>query len=147
MAPHIALHPYQWLNLCIQPVAHKLEFPIRRDEADCPVVLESTQPHTLMEFHILHLHRLAPRRSPRRLEHHFVVQAKSELGHPAEVAFQLHGAEDLGAEDVAGGGDEEVEGLDYVEEDFVFAVADSFASPGDGVCYRYWGTSLDFELV
>ena len=97
-----------------------------------------------MEFHILHLHRFALCRPPRRLKHDFVVQAQAELGHPRKVAFEFDGAEDFAAEDVACRGDEEVEGFDDVEEDFVFAVADSFAAPGDGVCDGYGGAGLDF---
>lgn len=147
MAPHVAFDPDQWLHLRIQPVAHKLKLAVRRDEADGAIILESAQPDTLVEFHVLHLHRFPPRCPPRRLEHDLVVQSQSQLGHAAEVAFQLHGAEDLGAENVACGGDEEVEGLDDVEEDFVFAVADSFRAPGDGVGHGDGGSGLDFEFV
>ena len=147
MAPHVALDPDQRLHLRVQPVAHELELPVRRDEADRAVVLESAQPYTLVEFHVLHLHGLAPRRPPRRLEHDLVVQPQPQLGHAAEVAFQLHGAEDLGAEHVARGGDEQVEGLDDVEEDFVFAVADPFGPPRDGVGHGDGRPGLDFELV
>lgn len=87
MRSHVALHPYQRLHLRVQPIAHELKLPVRRDEADCAIILKPRQPHTLMEFHVLHLHRLAPRRASRRFEHDFIVEAKSEFGHPAEIAF------------------------------------------------------------
>lgn len=50
-----ALHPDQRLHLCVQPVAHELEFAIRRDKTDCAVILEARESDTLVELHILHL--------------------------------------------------------------------------------------------
>lgn len=82
-----------------------------------------------MEFHVFHLDRLSPRRPTRRFEHDLVVEPEPELRHPAQVAFEFDGAQDFGAQDVARGRDEEVEGLDDVEEDFVFAVSDPLAAP------------------
>ena len=41
----------------------------------------------------------------------------------------------------------EVEGRDHVEEDFVLAVADSFASPGNCVCDGDGWAGLDLEFV
>jgi len=100
-----------------------------------------------MELYVLHLDGLASCGAAGRLEHGFVVEAKAELGHAGEVALHLDGAEDLGAQDVAGGADEEIERFDDVEEDFVFAVANAFAAPGDGVCDCDWGTGWGFEFV
>ena len=41
MTLHYAFDPDQWLDLSIQSVAHELKLPVRRYEADGPVVLES----------------------------------------------------------------------------------------------------------
>ena len=147
MTPHITLHPNQRLHLRIQPIAHKFKFAIRRDETNRPIILKSRQSHTLMEFHILHLHALPSRRSSRAFKHHFVVQPKPQFGHSREVAFQFYGAENLGTKDVTGGGDEEVERFNDVEEDFVFTVANPFGAPGDGVGDGDRGAGLDLELV
>lgn len=72
-----ALDPNQRLDLCVQPVAHELEFSVRWDKADGPVVLESTQPHALVELDIFHLDRLSSRRPTSRFEHDLIVQAQS----------------------------------------------------------------------
>lgn len=74
MRPHIALHPYQRLDLRVQAVAHELEFAVWRNETDRPVILEPRQSHTLVELDVLHLYRLAPCRTSRRFKHHLVVQ-------------------------------------------------------------------------
>lgn len=147
MRPNVALHPYQRLHLRIQPVAHKLKLPIRRYKTYRPVIFKPRQSHTLVELDIFHFDRLPPRRSPCGLKHDLVIQPKPQFRHSGEVAFQFYGAKDLGAQDVAGGGDEKVQGFNNVEEDFVFAIANSFAAPGDGVCDGDGGTGLDFEFV
>ncbi len=77
MRPNIALHPYQRLYLGVEPIAHELELAIGWDEADRSIVLEPWQPHALMEFHVLHLDRLASCRPTRRLKHDFVVEAQT----------------------------------------------------------------------
>ena len=100
-----------------------------------------------MKLDILHLDRLAPCRSAGRLKHDFVVQSKPQFWHPGEVTFQLYRTKNLRAQDVARGGDEKVQGFDDVKEDFVFAIANSFAAPGDGIGDGDWGTCLDFEFV
>ena len=100
-----------------------------------------------MKLDILHLDCLSPRRSACSLEHGLIVEPQPQLGHPAEVALQLNGAEDLGAEDVSSGGDQEVKRFDDIKEDFVFAISDPFAAPGYGVCDGYGGAGLDFELM
>lgn len=82
-----------------------------------------------MKFHVFHLDRLPPRRPAGSLEHGFVIESKPQLWHAAQVAFQFHRAQDLGAKDVACRGDEEVEGFDDIEENFVFSVSDAFAAP------------------
>jgi len=78
---HDALYPDQWLDLCVQPVAHELELAIWRNEADGPVVFESTQPYALMELDIFHLDGLASCCSTRCLKHDFIVEAETKLGH------------------------------------------------------------------
>lgn len=100
-----------------------------------------------MELDIFHFHRLAPCCASSGLEHDLVVQAEPQLWHTAEITFQFHGAQDFGAEDIAGGGNEKVEGFDNVKEDFVFAVTDAFAAPRDGVRNGYRGPGLDFEFM
>ena len=147
MRPYVAFDPDERLDLRVEPVAHELELAVRRNEGDGAVVLEARQPHALVELDVLHLYRLAPGRPSRRLEHGLVIEAEPQLGHAAQVAFQLDGAEDLAAEDVAGGADEEVEGFDDVEEDFIFPVSYPFAAPADGVGDGDGRPSLNFELV
>lgn len=82
-----------------------------------------------MKFHVLHLDRLSPRRPAGCFEHGFVIESKPQLWHAAQVAFQFHRAQDLGPKNIAGGGDKEVERFYDIEEDFVFAVPDTFAAP------------------
>ena len=100
-----------------------------------------------MELHILHLHRLTPCRSSRALEHCFVVEPKAKFWHTRQVTLHLYSTEDFTPQDAAGRRDEKVEGFDYVEKDFVFAIADALAAPGDCVGDGDWGAGLDFELV
>ena len=147
MRPDVALHPNQRFHLRIQTITHKLKLPIRRYKANRPVVLKPRKPHTLVKLDILHLDRLPPCRSSGRLKHDFIIQPKPQFRHPREIAFQLYGTKDLRAQDVAGRGDEKVQGFDDVEEDFVFAIANSFAAPGDGVGDGDGGAGLDFEFV
>ncbi len=106
MHPNVALHPDQRFHLRVQSITHEFEFAIRRYEADRPIILEPRQSHTLMEFDVLHLHGLSPRRSSCGLEHDFVVQSQSEFRHTTEIAFQFHSAKDFRAQDIAGRGDE-----------------------------------------
>ena len=100
-----------------------------------------------MKLDVLHLHGFSPRGTTGALEHGLVVEAEAQLRHAGEVALHLDGAEDLAAQHAARAGDEQVEGLDDVEEDFIFAVADPLAAPGDGVGDGYGGPGLDFEFV
>lgn len=126
---HQTLDPDQRLDLRVQPVAHKLEFSIRGDKADCTIVFETRQTDALVELDIFHLHGFSSRCATRGLEHDLVVQPQTELRHSTQIALHLHGAQDLRSQDVSGGGYKEVQGFDDIEEDFVLAVADSFASP------------------
>lgn len=144
---HQTLHPDQRFHLRVQPVAHELKLPIRRNKADRAIVLEPRKTHTLVELDVFHLHRLASRSAPCCLEHDLVVQPQTQLWHSTQIAFHLDRAQDLGSQDVAGCGNEEVQGFDDIEEDLVLAVADSFTSPGDGVGDGDWGAGLDFEFV
>lgn len=79
-----------------------------------------------MELDVLHLDGLATSASACGLKHDLVIETKTELRHTTEVAFHLDGTENLGSQDVAVGGDEQVETFDDIEEDFVLAVSDSF---------------------
>ena len=124
-----ALDPDEGLDLGVEAVRHELELAVGRDEGDCAVVFEARQPHALVELDVLHLNGLAARGPARRLEHDLVVEPQPQLGHAAEVALHLDGAEDLAAQHVSVGADEQVEALDDVEEDFVLAVADALGSP------------------
>src|SRR5690242_3388680 len=93
-----ALNPNQWLDLRIQTVAHQLELAIRRDETDRPVVLESRQAHTLMEFDIFHLDRLASCRPSCCFEHSLVIQAQPQFRHTGQVALHLDSTKNLGSQ-------------------------------------------------
>ena len=73
-----SLDPNQWLNVGVQPIAHKLELAVRpcnshessttsssacappriclshpRNERDCPIILEARKLHTLVELDVL----------------------------------------------------------------------------------------------
>ena len=147
MRLHQALNPDQWLHLCVQPVAHELEFTIWRDEADCAVILKSRKTDALVELDILHFHGLPSRRATSGLKHNLVVQPQTKLRHSTQVALHFNGAQDLRSQDVPGGGYKEVERFDDIEKDFVLAVADSFAPPRHGVGDSNWGSRLDFKLM
>ena len=147
MGFHQALNPNQRLHLCVQSVAHKLEFTIWGDEADCAVILKSRKTNALVELDILHFHGLSSRRATRSLKHNFIVQPQAKLRHSTQVALHLNGAQDLRSQNVPGGGYKEIEGFDDIEEDFVLAVADSFASPRHGIGNSNRGSCLDFKLV
>ena len=108
MRPDITLHPNQRLHLRVQPIAHQLKLPIRWYKANRPIVLEPRKSYTLVELDVLHFNRLSPGRSSSRLEHDFVIQPQPQFWHSGEIALQLYGAKDLGAQDVAGGGDEKI---------------------------------------
>lgn len=94
-------HPNQRLHLCVQPVAHKFELAVRRDEANCAVILEPGESNTLVELDILHLDGLASGRATSGLKHDLVVQTQPQLGHTTQVAFHFDGAQNLGPQDVS----------------------------------------------
>lgn len=56
---NVGLYPYQRLHLRVQTIRHQLKLSVRWDEGDCAIVLETREPDTLMELHILQLHCLA----------------------------------------------------------------------------------------
>jgi hypothetical protein len=56
----------------------------------------------MVELHVLHLDRLASCSTTRGLEHGFVVQAQSQLGHTTQVALHLDSAQNLGPQDAMG---------------------------------------------
>jgi len=138
-----ALHPDQRLDLGIQAVAHELKFSIGRDETYSTIVLEPRQPHTLMEFDVLHFDSFPSARPSSILEHDFVVESQAQLRHARKVTFHLDGTENLRAQHVAVAVDEKVQRFNHVQEDFVLAVADPFGTPTDGVGNSYWRPGLD----
>ena len=82
-----------------------------------------------MKFYIFHLDRLSPCRSTCCLKHYLVIKTEPQLRHPAKIAFEFDRTQNFGAQDVSGGRNEEVERLNDVKKDLVFAVSDSFAAP------------------
>lgn len=142
-----ALDPDEGLDLGVEAVGHELELAVRGDEGYRAVILEAGESDALVELDVLHLDGLAAGAAARRLEHDLVVEAEPQLGHAAEVALHLDGAQDLGPEDVAVGRDKQVEALDDVEEDLVLAVPDALGAPRDGVGHGDWRACLDLELV
>lgn len=120
-----ALDPDEGLDVGVEAVGHELKLAVGRDKGDCAVVFEAGEADALVELDVLHLNGLAAGGAAGRLKHDLVVEAEAQLGHAAEVALHLDGAENLAAEDIAVGANEQVEALDDVEEDFVFAVADA----------------------
>ena len=101
MASYITLDPDQGFDLCVQSIAHELEFSVRWNETDSSIILEPRQSDTLMELDVFHLHRFPSCRSACGLKHDLVVQPQAQFGHSTQIALQLHGAQDLGAEDIA----------------------------------------------
>lgn len=144
---HQALHPNQRLHLRVQTVAHELKLSIRGYETNRSVVLESRKPNTLVELDVFHLDSLAPRSPTRCLEHNLVVQPQAKLRHTTQITLHLNGTQDLGTQHIPSCGYEEVQRFDDIEEDFVLAVADTFASPRDSIGDSNWRSCLDFELV
>lgn len=142
-----ALDPDERLDLGVEAVRHELELAVRGDEGDCAVVFEARQAHALVELDVLHLNGLAARGAARRLEHDLVVEAEAQLGHPAEIALHLDGAEDLAAQHVAVGADEQVQALDHVEEHLVLTVPDALGAPRDGVGHGDGRPRLHLQLV
>lgn len=100
-----------------------------------------------MELDVFHLDRLASGGPACRLKHDFIVQPETELRHATQIALHLNRAQDLRSKNISVRGNKEVQGLDHVEEYFVLAVADSFASPRDGVCDSDRWSCLDFQFV
>lgn len=56
---NVRLDPNQRLNDGRQTIAHQFERAIGRNERNRAIIVKSRQPHTLMEFDILELYRLA----------------------------------------------------------------------------------------
>lgn len=82
------------------------------------------------------------------LKHDLVVQTETQFRHAREVALHLDSTEDLAADDVAVGIDEQIDGLDDIKEDFVFAIPDAFGAPADGIGDGHRGAHLlELKLV
>lgn len=144
---HQALDPDERLDLRVETVAHELELAVGGYKADGAVVFKPRQAHALVEFDVLHLDGLAARGAARRLEHDLVIEAESQLGHAAQVTLHLDRAENLRPQDIARCRYEEIQRFDHIQEDFVLAIADAFASPRDSVGNGDGGSGLDFEFV
>ncbi len=100
-----------------------------------------------MEFDILHLHRLPSCRAPCGLEHHLVVQSQPQLRHPAQVALQLHGPEDLAAQHIPRRADQQVQTLNHIQEDLILAIPDPLTSPANRVRDRDGRPRLHLQLM
>lgn len=61
--------------MSVKAVHHQVEFTIRRDERDVPLLLKLVQADALMELDVLHLNELASSCPALHLEKHFVVEA------------------------------------------------------------------------
>lgn len=90
-----AFDPDKGLDLGVEAVGHEFELAVRGDEGDGAVVFESRQANALVELDVLHLDSLAAGGAASCLEHDLVVEAETQLGHTAEVALHLDGAENL----------------------------------------------------
>lgn len=129
MALHHAFYPDQRLDLCVQAVAHELELAVRGNKGDRPVVLETGQSYALVKLDVFHLNSLASRGPTSRFKHDLVVQSQAQLRHAGQVALHLDSAEDLGSQDIAVGGNHEVQALDDVQEDLILSVPDALGPP------------------
>lgn len=58
---HDDIHSEERLHSDIQTITHQFEFAIRRNECYQSFILESTQPHTLMELYIIEFNCLVLR--------------------------------------------------------------------------------------
>lgn len=127
-------------------VAHQFKLPVGGHEGDGAVGVELPELDALVELAVFQGHRsgsgagslLLPIliadsvgvSGPRLREQELVVEAELAFGGPTEVGAHDDLAVDVGAEDGAGCGHEEVDVFDYVDESFVFAVLDVASSPG-----------------
>ena len=75
-----------------------------------------------MKFDILHLDRFSAGCPSGTLEHDLVVQTQSQLWHARKVTFHLDCTQDFGTNDVAICVDEEIDGFDDIQEDFILPV-------------------------
>lgn len=62
-----------------------------------------------MELDVLHLDGFSARRAACSLEHGLVVESQPQLGHAAQIALHLDGAQDLRSQHVAVGRDQQVQ--------------------------------------
>eukprot|EP00958_Prasinococcus_capsulatus_P025640 scaffold4404_cov383-Prasinococcus_capsulatus_cf.AAC.5 len=149
------------------PIAHQVEFSVRRDEADCLVRGKLGQVHALVERAVVQVDsafgaapslstsfiRGAPtqavhaptaavsRRALRVLRRHgeAVVQAQLQLRSPGKLRAEHHLARHLAAQDVALVREEQVDALDHVQEDLVLLVLDPLGTPADSPCHLQGG--------
>lgn len=103
---HDHVHRKQRLHADVQTVAHELELTVRRDEGHQTLVLETTQPHALVELDIVELHSLVLGGTALGLVVGLVVEAQLEVGHSGELAICVNHSDDFALDDVVGGPDE-----------------------------------------
>eukprot|EP00053_Salpingoeca_punica_P004551 m.49696 g.49696 ORF g.49696 m.49696 type:complete len:479 (+) comp12846_c0_seq1:384-1820(+) len=119
-------------------VLHELKLAIGRNEANGALGVEAAQLDALVEVQVVNRNGLAAVLAARVarllvlvLVVDLVVDAKLALGHAGEVALHADGARDVLAEHGAVGRQEDVDGLQDVEEELVLAVLDALAAPAD----------------
>ena len=100
-----------------------------------------------MELDVLHLNGLAARRPARRLKHDFIVEAEPQLRHTGEIALHLNATQYFAAKHIPICADQQVEGLDDVQENLVFPISYTLASPRYSICHSDWRPRLHLKLV
>lgn len=134
------LDPDERLDARVEAVGHELEVAVGRHKADRVVGVEARETDALVEVDVLHLDRLAHRRRAaaagagvvaRAVDLHLVVEAETQLGHAAQLAAHLDGAEDLAAQHLARRAHQQVHALHHVEEHLVLGVVDALWTPVD----------------
>lgn len=141
------LDPDERLDARVEAVRHELEVAVGRDEADRVVRVKAGEAHALVEVDVLHLHRLAHRRRAaaaaaaagvvaRAVDLHLVVQTETQLGHAAQLAAHLDGAENLAAQHLARRAHQQVHALHNIEEHLVLGIVDALGAPVDRASHR-----------
>lgn len=127
-------------------VAHELELAIGRDEGDDAIGIELAQLDALVELAIfegdttsrclgsLGAHPVAAREAQQSVvvEKEPVIEAELALGGAGQVGAHDDLACDVGSQDGAGGGHEQVDVLDHIDKGLVLAVLDVGLPPGQG---------------
>lgn len=142
-------------------VAHELELAVGRDEGDDAVRVELAQLDALVELAILEgdttsrclgclcAHPVAAGEAEQAVvvEEQPVVEAELALGCAGQVGAHDDLAGDVGAQDGAGGGHEQVDVLDDIDKGLVLAVLDVGLAPGEGAGGLHCDLCRVLELV